>query len=288
MRSNSNPQPVGDAPQHVPSTVPSLTSPVSHQHDTSVLHVPQPRTSDASAVSVAAPAVVVVASSPVRTAQPQQSTSIAELQAELALERKQHQQTKITLQAYAAELSDLLERQQEQQEHTAVYSSREADQALLQQSASEVASLKGDVALLEAAFSQMKQQFDAGQEQIKALTLSEERLQVELLDAVEQLTQTNTKYRLLRIQAQAKLSAASEQIDHVTRVSEDEIALLKAKLIKSEAALSAKNAELRTLQSLCDELLGKLEGHSGRASESSDRHLDTWLLDDDSNGGPVE
>jgi hypothetical protein len=231
----------------------------------------------------AVPAAVLPASAvPVRPSL--SSPTVAELQAELALERKQHQQTKITLQAYAAELSDLIEQQQD-----AATCSSEADQALEAHSVTlqtEVARLTGDVELLEHAFSQLKQRYDLSQEQIKTLTQSEERLTVELRDAVEQLNQANTKFRLLRVQAQHKLSAASEQIDHLTSTASDEIALLRAKLIKAESALSAKNAELHNLQNLCDELIGKLEGHSGRASESSERHLDTWLLDEEVDENP--
>jgi hypothetical protein len=234
------------------------------------------------APAVPAAAVLSASTAPVRPSF--SSPTVAELQAELALERKQHQQTKITLQAYAAELSDLIEQQQD-----AATSSSEADQALVAQSVTlqtEVARLTGDVELLEHAFSQLKQRYDLSQEQIKTLTQSEERLTVELRDAVEQLNQANTKYRLLKVQARHKLSAASEQIDHLTSTASDEIALLRAKLIKAESALSAKNAELHNLQNLCDELIGKLEGHSGRASESSERHLDTWLLDEEVDDNP--
>ena len=182
---------------------------------------------------------------------------MAQLQAELAAERKAHAQARITLQAYEAELSALLDdKARSEHAHDAAVDTLHEQVTHLNKARDD---LTDDVHVLETAFAQLKLRFDDAQAEIKALKQAEEEHVANLHDLSEQLLTAQTKFRVLRVQAQQKLTQASHQIDELQQVSATEIALLKAKLIKTEAALAAKNGELRNLSALCDELIAKLE-----------------------------
>jgi chromosome segregation ATPase len=134
-----------------------------------------------------------------------------------------------------------------------------------------------EVRLLEDAFSQLKIRYDEACIATKAFKQNEQQLIAALTDAQTQLALSQTKFRALRIQAQEKLTNASQQIDAINSVSEREIAVLKAKLLKAEsthharddawqqkdAELKIREAEVRNLTALCDELIAKLEARGG-------------------------
>lgn len=210
---------------------------------------------------------------------------VEKLQSDLAAERKAHAQAKISLKAYEAELSQLLdERDDLVSAATAApggvsAEAQESIDALRRQvgALSDTLRIKSDeVRLLEDAFSQLKLRYDEAVLATKAFKQNEQQLIAALSDAQTQLALSQTKFRALRVQAQEKLTNASQQIDAINSVSEQEIAVLKAKLLKAEsmhharddawqqkdAELKIREAEVRNLTALCDELIAKLESRN--------------------------
>ena len=102
----------------------------------------------------------------------------------------------------------------------------------LQTLTSENAQKRDEVQLLEEAFAQLKQRYDEVKHLAKAFKENEAKLVGALTEAKQQLAMSQAKFKALRVQAQTKLTKASEQIDLLKSVSEREIAILKAKLLK--------------------------------------------------------
>jgi hypothetical protein len=220
---------------------------------------------------------------------------VEKLQLDLAAERKAHAQAKISLKAYEAELSQLLDERESVVAAAAAAAAaatattsngpsaqlqQETIDSLRRQVASLADSLRvksDEVRLLEDAFSQLKLRYDEALLATKAFKQNEQQLIAALSDSQTQLALSQTKFRALRVQAQEKLTNASNQIDAINGVSEREIAVLKAKLLKAEsmhharddawqqkdAELKIREAEVRNLTALCDELIAKLEARGG-------------------------
>lgn len=141
-----------------------------------------------------------------------------------------------------------------------------------------------EVQLLEDAFGTLKARYDEVKHLARAFKDNEAKLIAALTDSKKQLALAQAKFSALRIQAQQKLTHASEQIDRLkcacgvagcvlahlcAAVSEREIAILKAKLLKFEAnILSAsstirqKEIENQKISKICDSLISKLESAS--------------------------
>ena len=115
----------------------------------------------------------------------------------------------------------------------------------------------------------MKKRYDEVKHLARAFKENEAKLVAALTETKQQLAVSQAKFKALRQQAQQKLTHASEQIDLIKSVSEREIAVLKAKLLKTEAnlmsmehSLRQKDVENNKISSLCDELISRLEAQN--------------------------
>lgn len=126
--------------------------------------------------------------------------------------------------------------------------------------------LAADLQMAQIAFQNLHQRYEELKGKAEDLKAQDTLHRTRIAEFQAELTNAERRYESLRRQAESKLEEAEREINTVRESMESELAVMRARLHKSdlritslESTIEAKTRENAELMTICDELIGKMD-----------------------------
>lgn len=202
-------------------------------------------------------------SNTLKTLQPSQSTDgilhlmhqeISDLNAKYDIAIKTNAQLRTVLADYERTMAQIIEARKTE------------DNKTLEQVRQERQKVVADLQMAQIAFQNLHQRYEELKVKAQDLKAQDTTHRTRIAECQAELASAERRYEALRRQAETKLEEAEREINMIRESMESELAVMRARLHKSdlritslESMIETKSRENAELMIICDELIGKMD-----------------------------